>query len=107
MRKIFTTALILFFSIGSLLAQVKTPVKFSYSTKKISDCEYELVFTASIESTWHLYSQVPTDDGPLPTVFNFEASKSYQLVGKTTEPKPIEMAEPVFDNAILRFFEKQ
>ncbi|MEW6468874.1 MAG: cytochrome c biogenesis protein CcdA [Bacteroidota bacterium] len=107
MTKLFSFLLAFFCGIAAGLSQVKMPVKFSYSSKKISDCEYELVFTADIEPTWHLYSQVPTDDGPLPTVFNFEPSKGYKLKGKTTEPKPIEMAEPVFDNAVVRYFEKQ
>jgi thiol:disulfide interchange protein DsbD len=90
-----------------LLAQMKIPVSWSYSTKKLSDCEFELVFTAKMDPTWHLYSQVPTEDGPLPTVFNFTKSPSYQLVGKTSEPKPISKPEPAFDNAVINYFEGQ
>lgn len=80
-------------------------VKWTYSAKKISDCEFDLVFTATIDKHWHLYSQVPVADGPLPTVFMFDPSSDYELVGKTTEPKPIEKAEPVFDNQVIKYFE--
>lgn len=85
--------------------QNKQYVSWSFSQKKTGPDEYELIFTAKIEPTWHLYSQIETPDGPLPTLFEFEKSKDYKLLGKTIEPKPIEHAEPVFDNLVVRFFE--
>ncbi len=85
--------------------QNKQYVNWSFSQKKTGADEYELIFTAKIEPTWHLYSQIETPDGPLPTLFEFEKSKDYKLIGKTIEPKPIEHAEPVFDNLVVRFFE--
>lgn len=68
--------------------------KWSFSTNKISECEYELVFTAQIDNGWHLYSQKPGkalpggegETGPTPTLFAFDKKKTYQLVGKTSEP---------------------
>lgn len=86
-------------------AQNKQYVTWSFSKKKIGNDEYELVFTAKIEPSWHLYSQIETPDGPLPTLFEFEKSKDFKLVGKTIEPKPFEHAEPVFDNLVVRYFE--
>jgi thiol:disulfide interchange protein len=44
-------------------------------------------------------------EGPLPTLFEFEKSKDYILVGKTTEPKPHEVREPLFNDSIVRSFE--
>ena len=85
--------------------QNKQYVNWTYSKKKLSADEYELIFTAKIEPTWHLYSQIETPDGPLPTLFEFEKSKDFKLIGKTIEPKPIEHAEPVFDNLVVRYFE--
>lgn len=93
-----------FFSSTPLQAQGKQYVSWSFSQKKISADEFELSFKATIEPSWHLYSQIETPDGPLPTYFEFEKSKDFKLVGKTKEPKPIEQAEPVFDNQIMRFF---
>ncbi|CAN5187370.1 cytochrome c biogenesis protein CcdA [soil metagenome] len=95
---------------GSLFASppIDLHVKWTYSTNKISDCEYELLFKATIDKGFHLYSQIadPSGDGPLPTVFTFDASKDYELIGKTSEPKPIEKAEPVFGpDIIVKYFE--
>jgi thiol:disulfide interchange protein len=81
-------------------------VKWTYSTKKLSDCEFDLIFTATIDQGWHLYSQLEVPDGPLPTVFMFDPSPDYELIGKTSEPKPIEKPEPVFgDNVVVKYFE--
>jgi thiol:disulfide interchange protein DsbD len=96
----------LFLSISLVsLAQPKLPLKWTYTVKKVSECEFELQFKADAEKGFHLYSQKPTDDGPLPTEFIFDKSTDFKLVGKTIEPKAIERAEPVFNNAVIRYFE--
>ena len=104
MKRFFILFFILFFN-STFYSQSKQYVSWSYSQKKISTNEFELTFKAKIEPTWHLYSQIETPDGPLPTIFEFEKSKDYILVGKTIEPTPIEHAEPVFDNLVVRYFE--
>lgn len=93
-----------FLCFNFLHSQGKQYVTWSFSHKNLSADEIELTFKAKIEPTWHLYSQIETPDGPLPTYFEFEKSNDFKLVGKTKEPKPIEQAEPVFDNQIMRFF---
>lgn len=105
MKKIFLLLLVLAFQLSGVFGQ-KQYVKWSFSLKKISTDEYLMLFKAKIEPTWHLYSQIETPDGPLPTYFEFEKSKDFKLIGKVIEPKPIEHAEPVFDNLVVRFFEK-
>ncbi|MBK7667270.1 MAG: sugar transporter [Sphingobacteriaceae bacterium] len=106
LRKYISGLLFLLFSFGFLNAQ-KQYVTWTYSQKKISADEFELSFKAKIEPTWHLYSQIESigETVPLPTIFEFDKSKDYKLIGKTSEPKPIEHAEPVFDNAVMRYFE--
>lgn len=85
-------------------SQILTPVKWSYDKKKISDNEYLLIFKATIDNTWHLYSQVtPPSDGPLPTVFTFEKNVAFSLVGKTTEPNTKPHYDPVFEQNIKSF----
>ncbi len=107
MRRARFLIFFLFLSISSFLfAQPHVPVKWSYAVKKISDCEFELQFKADADKGWHIYSLVPTVDGPLPTEFTFVKSSDYKLKGKAIEPKPIERAEPVFgDKVIIRYFE--
>ena len=101
----FLTALLSLLFVSFAFAQPKDYVTWTYSQKKVSADEFELSFKAKIEPTWHLYSQIETPDGPLPTLFAFEKSKDYKLIGKTLEPKPLEHAEPVFDNLVVRYFE--
>lgn len=64
--------LTLLFSSGNLFAQKPDMhCSWSYSTKQINDSEFDLIFTATIDKHWHLYSQVEVKDGPLPTAFLF------------------------------------
>jgi len=98
----FLLVSILFFNIA--IGQIVTPVTWNFSTKKISDCEYELIFKAKIDAGWHMYGQKPYDDGPWPTSFKFKKGSGYELSGKTSESKLIKKFEPVF-NAELEFFE--
>ena len=74
MKKIFLLLLVLSFQLSSVFGQ-KQYVSWTFSQKKISADEIELSFKAKIEPTWHLYSQIETPDGPLPTYFEFEKSK--------------------------------
>jgi len=87
-KKSITGLLFFFFSFGILNAQL-TPVHWKFTTNKLSDCEYELVFNATVEEGWHLYSLIPTtgDGAPNPTSIKFKKSKDYELVGKVTESK--------------------
>lgn len=85
------------------LAQDNLPVKWKFSTKKISDCEYDLLFTAAIEDTWHMYSLKVVEDGPLPTVIKFKKTDGIELVGKVTQGKPVVEFDKMFD-ATVEFY---
>jgi thiol:disulfide interchange protein DsbD len=97
-----TLALLLFVTtIG--YSQILEPVKWTTEVKKISETEYDLIINAAIEKNYHLYSQKVPDDGPLPTVFIFEASENYELVGSTTEEKGHTVFDPIFELNIKYF----
>lgn len=86
----------LFFSLR-LFAQ-ENPVSWTFESKKISDCEYDLIFKAKVEEPWHIYSVVKlSEDGPNPTSFVFTKSKDYELVGKIKESAPIKEFDKVFE----------
>ncbi len=87
-------------------AQVLKPVKWSFSTKQLSNEDVQLIFTANIDPTWHLYSQDIPEDGPVPTSFNFEKNPQYKLVGKVKEPKAIEEYDKNFDMVVKYFANK-
>jgi len=101
-KKLFSLLLLLVTSTSLLTAQ-DNPVHFKFATKKISECEYDLQFIASIDETWHMYSLTPVNDGPNPTVFTFNKSADYELVGKTTESKPVKEFDKVFEMEVKYF----
>ena len=89
-----------------LFAQVENPVKWKLSTVKISDCEYDLVFSGTIDEHWHVYSlNQKGDDGPVPSSIKLDKSPDYEAVGKPAEGKPIKIFDKVFDMEVL-YFEK-
>ena len=89
----------------SSFSQVLEPVKWSHEAKKISDAEWELVFTATIEDGWYMYSQEEPDGlGPLPTYFEYQGQeKGYELIGTTSEPDVKPKFDKVFELDIKKF----
>ena len=90
---------------GISVGQVASHVKWKYSTKQLPDNTVELIFTASIDAGWHLYSPYnpPGASKPLEILFNKNAG--YQLLGKIIEKqKPKEKFEEIF-NVTEKFFE--
>ncbi len=82
-RFIFLLTAIVLFGI-SVSAQILEPVKWSFSTQKISADEYKLIFKATIDNRWHLYSQdIP--QAPPATTFSFTKDSSYVRIGKVKE----------------------
>ena len=97
---LLTTALLGF-------SQIVEPVKWSFSQNKISDNEFELVFTATIEEGWHMYSTDLPEGGPIKTSFYFENVENAELIG---EPTPSEVVTEEFDQSFqmdLRWFEEK
>lgn len=96
---------ILLFFISTTLVQAQdNPVHIKLSNKKVSACEYDLIFTASIDEPWHMYSlNKLADDGPNPTVFTFTKSKEYELVGKVKQGAPLKEFDKVFEMNVEYF----
>ncbi len=68
----------------SASAQILEPVKWSFSSEEIAAHEYKLIFKATIDNRWHLYSQdIP--QAPPATTFTFKKDSSYTLEGKVQE----------------------
>ena len=74
-----------------------TPVKWSYSAKKISDKIYEVHITATVDQPWHIYSQTSPDGGALPTKISFTKNPLIVIDDKPKEiGKMINKYEEVF-----------
>lgn len=104
--RIFTIFVLSIISFSVSAQQFLTPIKWEFSSKKISETEAELIFKAKIDDHWHLYSQFIKAGGPEPTVFTINKSKSFELVGKVKESKSIEMMDPNFA-MMVKFFAKE
>ncbi len=104
MKKLINLFIFLLAFSNHINAQIFNPVSWNTSVEKVSESEFDLVITATIESGWHVYSQNIGDDGPIPTSFRFEASeKEYRLIGKTTEGEGHEGFDKVFEMDIKYF----
>lgn len=91
------------FAFLSLSAQ-DNPVKMKVESKKVSACEYDIVFKAVIEEGWHMYSsKISGDDGPNPTKVYFNKSKDFETAGKLKETAPVEEMDKVFGVKVAYF----
>lgn len=86
-------------------AQILQPVKWEFRTKITGPNTAELQFIATIGQGWHLYSQHLPDGGPMPTEFKFEKTSGIQLVGKASEPTPLEVYDEMFQMKV-KYFDK-
>ena len=95
-----------FLTFGFVHGQILDPLKWATSVTKISETEYDLVATATIEKEWHLYSQNVPDDGPIPTTLTFKITPDFDLVGNTSEEEGHTVDDPVFEMTI-KYFENK
>lgn len=62
------------------------PVNWTFTSKKISDKTYEIHLTATMQSGWHLFSQVQPEDAVAnPTEFKINSNPLVTLNGKIKE----------------------
>ncbi|MBQ3710069.1 MAG: thioredoxin family protein [Bacteroidales bacterium] len=81
MKRFLLSLLLVLVTTFSLQAQLKDPVKWSFSFNDLNGEEFELVATATIEPGYHLYSTEMLA-GPMPTAFVIEPSADYEVVGE-------------------------
>ncbi len=81
------------------------PVKWNITSEKINDTEYYVLFKATIDEGWKLYSQHLAAGGPIPTSFNFQKYSSIELIGKVEELGNLQQQkEPLFNNMMVKYF---
>lgn len=106
MRQILTILLV-FFTVFNVSSQLE-PVKWKTSVEKLSNNEYNLIYKASIEDHWHLYTQDLPEGSAIPTEFVYDSIaqiKDFKLLGKATESKSITDYDKVF-GMNLSYFDK-
>lgn len=86
--------------------QIANPVHISSEMKELERGEAELVFTASIDAGWHVYSTELGNDGPISATFNAVKMEGAELVGKLqARGKEIKQYDKLFEMDV-RYFEK-
>ena len=87
--------------------QMVDPVHFTSQLKMLKDGEAEIVFSATIDNGWHVYSTDMGNDGPISATFNVVKLEGAEKVGKL---KPRGNVIKQYDKMFgmeLRFFEKK
>ncbi len=105
MKKIISST-ILFLIALSAMAQMMDPVHFTSQLKLLKEGEAELVFSATIDPGWHVYSTNLGNDGPIAASFNTVKMEGAEPVGKLqARGSEIKKYDKLFDME-LRYFEK-
>ena len=87
-------------------AQIKEPVHFTSQLKELKGGEAELIFSATIDPGWHVYSTGLGSDGPISASFHADKMDGVETVGKLqARGKEIKQFDKLFEME-LRFFEQ-
>ena len=103
-KKVYLTLLALVLALAAQ-AQMMNPVHFRSELKMLEGENAEIVFTATIDPGWHVYSTDLGNDGPIEATFNATKMEGAEKVGKLT---PRGNAIKKFDNMFgmeLKYFE--
>ena len=105
--KKMTTTVVMALMAVTAMAQMMNPVHFKSELKTGKGAEAEIVFTATIDDGWHVYSTDLGNDGPIEATFNIEKMDGAETVGKL-QPKGnvIKKFDKLFEME-LKYFEKQ
>ena len=88
MKKSFLFCFLLF---AVLFTRAQSPVSWAFTAKKLADKKYEVHITATVQSGWHLYSQVQPADAVInPTSIVFNSNPLLATEGKIKETGKVE-----------------
>ena len=105
MKKLLLFVTILFAGIGFAHAQIKNPVKWVFTAKKLSDKTYELHLTANIDQGWHIYTIDHNADIGVATSVSFNNNPLGSPTGKLkVVGKPVTMKDPSTGD-MVKFYE--
>ena len=87
------------------MAQMMDPVHFTSKLNELKGGEAELVFTATIDPGWHVYSTNLGNDGPISATFNAVKMDGVEPIGKLqARGKEIKQYDKLFEMDV-RYFE--
>lgn len=105
MKKLLTIWMLLVAFVAAK-AQMMDPVHFTTQMKDLKNGEAELVFKATIDAGWHVYSTGLGNDGPISASFHKVKMDGAELVGKLqARGKEIKQFDKLFEMEV-RYFEQ-
>lgn len=90
----------------STQAQIYDPVSWQTYAIHTGDDTYDLIFEATIQKNWYIYSQyLESEDGPIPTSFNYEDESHFDKVGRNEECNlnRLEVDDHLFNMKLVKF----
>ena len=102
------TIIIIISLLGAMGARAQQDVvTWTFTTNKIADKTYEVHLTASVEESWHIYSQSTPPGGPLATNVQFNKNPIWMKFGNVQEVGKMEKKhDPTFDVDIYYYEDK-
>ena len=101
--KKFLIVLLSIFSIVSYSQDILEPVKWEVSKNILSDNEVDIIFKATIDDGWKVYSQSIELEGLSPTYFEYNNKESIKPIGLALEPDPIIEFDSVWNQEVKYF----
>jgi len=106
-KALFLTLAGIFLIISIGFSQILEPVRWEFTSQRISDQELQLIINVSIEEGWYLYGQSIPDGGPIPTSFHIDESGQFSLIGEMEEVTKPEIKFDPFFNMELPLFSNE
>ncbi|MEM9918025.1 MAG: cytochrome c biogenesis protein CcdA [Bacteroidota bacterium] len=108
MRYLFLLLIGIFGGLNLASAQIYNPVSWNTRYVQKSDQQFDLIFEATIKDGWSIYSQyLESEDGPIPTSFEYNPGTHFELVGKNEESgNRKESYDKVFQMNLIKFSKK-
>lgn len=105
MRKIIILLICVSF-VFNAMAQIKDPVKWTTASRKKTN-GYEVVITATLPKSWHIYSQNTGEGGPVATNFKFTKNPLLTFNGNVKEIGTLkENYDKLFDTKVKYYGDK-
>ena len=93
---------------ADIKSNILDPVSWGFEVKKTGEGTYDLIYKATIDKGWYIYSQkLEGDDGPIPTKFYFAEDENITYVGETKEegPKKVKEFDKNFEMELIKYKE--
>lgn len=102
--------ILFFILLSSFILKAQTaeePIIIETAVKKVSDTEFDIIFSAKLYKGWYLYSQYNPENASLPLEISLQGGETgYKLVGKAVEEDTFKKYSEIWELKEIVFKEK-